>query len=226
MTDIPVNSLGLTPESSNKEIKEKAFEIALESGHMIFGTTALDGHTPTSRALEVHKLDEKGNLYIGISRGKPTYDELQKNPYIVGCITYTTADRLGMAVRISGKVREVNDQAVRDRYWAQNQGTKSLYRKDLDNFKIFLIESGDGEIFYLPEADVTVRLRFGFGGEAPRKPYYVINDNCTGCGICSEKCLTDALIPGDKYSIDYYHCLECGNCFFNCPNDAVSKTEY
>jgi uncharacterized pyridoxamine 5'-phosphate oxidase family protein/Pyruvate/2-oxoacid:ferredoxin oxidoreductase delta subunit len=222
----PSPALGLNPQSSNEEIKQKAFDFAIDVGHMVFGTTAIDGKTPTSRVLEVHKLDEQGNIYIGISRGKPMYAELMKSPQVVGCIARLTVNRLAVSVRISASVREVDDTAIRERYWAQNPGTKALYHKDLDNFQIFVLESGDGEIFHIPQDNVTVRLRFSFGDGVARKPYYMINENCTGCGICYEKCLTDALIPGERYSIDYFHCLECGNCYYNCPNSAVSQTEY
>ncbi len=222
----PSRALDLTSSSSNEEIKRKAFEFALEVGYMIFGTTAIDGKTPTSRVLEVHKLDDLGNLFIGIGRGKPMYTELMKSPIIVGCVNRPTVDRLAVAVRISAHVKEVNDASIRDRYWSQNPGTKALYRKDLDNFKIFVLDSGDGEVFHLCKDDMAVRLRFSFGGGEVRKPYYSINENCVGCGVCLDKCLTDALIIGDKYSIDYFRCLECGNCYFSCPHNSVTRADY
>ena len=143
----PAPALGLTEESSNEEIKNAAFQFVHEVGYMVFGTTAIDGKMPTARGLEVHYLDDAGNFYIGIAKGKPVYYELQKNPYVVGTIIRDTVKRLSASVRLSAHVTEIDPEKhpeIYTKYWELNPGTKALYRKDLDMFRIFILDSGEG----------------------------------------------------------------------------------
>ena len=74
----PKPCLGLTEKNTNEEIKNAAFQFVKEVGYMIIGTTSLDGRTPTARGLEVHQLDDSGDFFIGLAKGKPVYYELQK----------------------------------------------------------------------------------------------------------------------------------------------------
>ena len=211
----PKPCLGLTEKNTNEEIKKAAFQFVKEVGYMIIGTTAMDGRTPTARGLEVHQLDDSGDFFIGLAKGKPVYYELQKNPYIVGTIVRETVKRLSASVRISAHVRELDpekNQAVYRRYWELNPGTKALYHKDLDMFRIFVLDRGDGEIFHLPEDDEVCRLRFSFGGAARRPWAYEIDQE-------------DVIFPNEegKYYIHHFGCLECGRCAMNCPNDAIVR---
>jgi len=46
---------------------------------------------------------------------------------------------------------------------------------------------------------------------------------CTGCGICAEACVYDAIRKaGALYEIVPYRCEGCGTCTIVCPEDAVS----
>jgi ferredoxin len=50
----------------------------------------------------------------------------------------------------------------------------------------------------------------------------VLEDRCTGCGLCSESCFVNALrIDGGKCSIDDSACRGCGRCADACPHDAI-----
>ena len=52
---------------------------------------------------------------------------------------------------------------------------------------------------------------------------YVISDECTSCGSCSEVCPVEAISEGDsKYEIDPALCTDCGTCMDECPVDAIS----
>lgn len=215
-------ALGLNKESSNQEIKEKVFQYAVEIGTLEIASISADGVTPTIRAVEVHYLDDDGNLYITMSHGKPMYKELKKNPRIsCGTIQFTQG-KLGVSIRINADLEEVYDKAIFDRYWKQNPGTRRLYSKDLNNYAIFRLAKGDGELFDLCEDDKILRLRFGFGGTEPRSWHYAISENCVGCGTCVETCMMSVIqLEDGKAVIDYSGCLECGRCHETCPCGAV-----
>ncbi len=215
-------ALGLTVHSSNDEIRDAVFASTLKVGRMSIATVALDGVTPTSRIIEVQSLDDNGNLYIGMSCGKPIYAEIKKNPRIVGSLINMTKGNLGYSIRINATVTEVEDEEIYTRYWAQNSGTKALYRRSLENFKIFRLTGGDGELFDLCVDDHVLRYRFGFGGESARPWVYSVNDSCTGCGVCSTSCLTDVIkSDGGRAIMNHNGCLECGVCKEVCPFGAI-----
>ena len=55
----------------------------------------------------------------------------------------------------------------------------------------------------------------------------IINDKCTLCGICEEKCLFDAIkyvkgSSGEYYRVDPFACDGCGLCRRVCPDDAIA----
>jgi formate hydrogenlyase subunit 6/NADH:ubiquinone oxidoreductase subunit I len=53
--------------------------------------------------------------------------------------------------------------------------------------------------------------------------YYVIEDQCIGCGLCRRKCPQEA-ISGEKkepHVIDAELCIRCGVCYDVCKFDAV-----
>ncbi|MFW9879287.1 MAG: ATP-binding protein [Candidatus Thorarchaeota archaeon] len=56
--------------------------------------------------------------------------------------------------------------------------------------------------------------------------YYAVVDNelCTGCGICVERCQTNAMVFDEEEEIstvDLTRCLGCGNCMPFCPSEAI-----
>lgn len=218
-------ALGLTAQSSNKEKKEAVFQYVQELGTLMVSTIAVDGITPTTRAIEVHFLDDAHNLYITMSHGKPLYRELMKNPRIsCGTIQFLSGKR-GFGVRINAELEEVREAAYFDRYWKQNPGTRSLYRKHLDNYAIFRLAKGDGELFDLVEDDKILRYRFGFGGAAARPWHYTVNERCIGCGACADPCMTSVIrLIGGRAVIDHSGCLECGVCREVCPCGAIDAS--
>lgn len=214
--------LGLTPASANEEKRKAAFDFVFGLGYMSFATTAADGKTPANRALEIHRLDDAGNMYVGASRGKHFYDEMEIQPYVSALAVDI------VAVRINAWLKKVDDDKIRARYWELNRGTEALYRKDLSNFQIYLMEKGEGEVFHVFKDDGIARVRFSFGGESPRPWMYQINERCNGCGICIEKCMTGviALQEDGRAGTDHYGCNECGICYFSCPHQAVTKVGF
>lgn len=222
MIDYPsAPCLGLTPDSSNEEICRTAFDFAHRIGYMAFATTAVDGKTPTVRGLEVHYLDDSHGLYVGASRGKHFYDEMELSPVI----SALAVD--GVSVRISARLEKVFDQPLYDRYWALNQGTKKMYHKDLGNFQLYRFACGEGEVFHVYKDDAIARVRFSFGGGGARPWAYEIGEDCTGCGICVKNCMMDTIhLKDGRAELRHYGCNECGICFHSCPAHAIRKQEF
>ena len=54
--------------------------------------------------------------------------------------------------------------------------------------------------------------------------YYVLEDDCIGCGICMKACPVDAISgkPKEVYTIDSEACISCGVCADKCPKDAIA----
>jgi NADH-quinone oxidoreductase subunit F len=52
---------------------------------------------------------------------------------------------------------------------------------------------------------------------------YIVNDNCTGCTICSQECPVKAIPfnPYEKHEIDQLICTKCDNCRIVCPERAI-----
>jgi electron transport complex protein RnfB len=49
-------------------------------------------------------------------------------------------------------------------------------------------------------------------------------ENCTGCGICAEKCQVNAIKIDEqtgKATINLDRCIGCGNCVAACPSEAL-----
>jgi Na+-translocating ferredoxin:NAD+ oxidoreductase subunit B len=52
---------------------------------------------------------------------------------------------------------------------------------------------------------------------------FVDAENCTGCGICLDRCQMDAITINDDdvAVIDYDRCIGCGLCVITCPGEAI-----
>ena len=217
-------ALGLTLSDSVEEIRRRAFDAICKIGYMIFCTVGLDGVTPTNRGLEVHRLDDTGDLFIGLCPGKPVYEELKRNPRISGGIVVPTEGRLSYGIRLNAVAEEVSDPRIMERYWELNPGTAALYRRAPENFVIFRLARGEGEILDVYQDDALLRFRFGFGGTEPRPWRYEVGEGCVGCGVCVQRCMTQVIcIQNGRAVIDHTGCLECGMCWQSCPLGVIEK---
>lgn len=221
---IPITEL--TAESTNDMVKKSAFKFVHDIGYMIFSTVDFNG-MPAARGLEVHYLDATETFYIGMAPGKPVYHEIKNNPHVCGVIVALIPNGLSVSVRINAHVREIDPQErpdIYEKYWELNPGTHALYIKDLERFRIFVLDHGEGQVFYMPEDDIIHKNRFSFGGDAIRAWAYEIDANrCLGCGTCEALCMEGVIHPTEngKYQIDHFGCLECGRCLDYCPSEAI-----
>ena len=68
--------------------------------------------------------------------------------------------------------------------------------------------------------------QFGIEHSVAKANYYAIVDpeQCTGCGICEERCHVNACSVDDGATIDLAKCIGCGLCVTGCPTEAVKLT--
>lgn len=51
---------------------------------------------------------------------------------------------------------------------------------------------------------------------------YVINDDCTSCGICEPECPLEAISEkGEKRVVNLSICADCGVCVDVCPEECI-----
>ena len=215
----PLPALGAKGKP-NEEIVRLAFTFIRDARYTVLATLSLAGDMPSTRGMELHILDQTGDLYFGTSKGKPFYEELKANPNISAMAVRTTDNGLSVAVRVNAVALEVEDEILMAEFWRLNPGTKEMYSKNPVNFTLFHLTKGEGEIFHVLENAAVARVRFGFGGTEPKPYKYTIGDRCTGCGLCEQVCMTGVI---HDCSIDHYGCLECGNCFDHCPTQAINR---
>ena len=216
------NLLGLNRSSSNEEIRDRAFACALEAGSLIVSTLSADGHSPRSRPLDLHRLDDEGNLYLAVSQGKRVHTELMKNPPLACAGVCPLEGTRGLSVRIEAEAEPVSDFRYINRYWRQNPEARALYRQDLGSVRIFRLARGCGELFLTDGERSALRFRFGFGGVQPRPWRYRISEDCIGCGVCAGQCTMSVIGLIDGVSvIDHSGCIECGRCYASCPYGAI-----
>jgi len=47
---------------------------------------------------------------------------------------------------------------------------------------------------------------------------WITAEDCTGCGICVEECMVDAItMENEKAEINIDECIRCGKCLDACP---------
>ena len=176
-----------------------------------------DNNTPYIRIIDV-MLHENNALYFLTARGKPFYEQIQRNPKIA----IIGMNNKYKTVRISGKVEKV-DRLYVDKMFTANPMMNDLYPKEKrDILDGFCIKDGEGEMFDLGVMPIN-REKFTFGNIKTKHIGYHITEDCTECGICKNECIGACITKGSPYKIDSKTCLECGRCLTFCPVNAIKK---
>jgi len=78
------------------------------------------------------------------------------------------------------------------------------------------------DLYLILEPNIQKREAFYGGKVAVIQP-----DQCSGCGLCMEKCRFDAIIEKEQsvFSVDPIACEGCGVCYYICPDDAIRMVE-
>lgn len=211
---------GLDENSTNEEIKKKAFELLKKIRSMPAGTVK-DG-LPESRVIDFCLLSDN-HFYFIASKGKNLHKQLMEVPYIVLC------ERIERwySIRMLAHVTPIMDKEVWDEFFLYNKGSASMYASNMHLLELFKLDAGEGEIFHLYHDQKLKRARFSFGGMEVKPMNYTINDNCIACGDCLEACMEQAIVEdGDKYKISHMDCNDCGKCYVVCKNEAIDCKLY
>jgi heterodisulfide reductase subunit A-like polyferredoxin len=54
----------------------------------------------------------------------------------------------------------------------------------------------------------------------------IVEDECTGCGTCLERCKFGAIEIDEIAKINPDKCVGCGLCAYKCPSDAIIMKRY
>lgn len=206
---------GLTDADSIEKVTEKA--LALIGSIRFMPAATVNRGKPENRILDFNRLSD-GNLYFMTSRGKPTYEQLCARPQLV---LNTLIDER-CSLRLTAWVQEVKAQEepeIWDEFFKLNPGTRQMYRKNFDIVVLYRLVKGEGEVFHLYANERIRRMRFAFGGEDIRPMTYAITEECSGCGVCQENCVEQAIYQGEdgRYHIREMDCDDCGICYTKCP---------
>ncbi|MDE7266253.1 MAG: 4Fe-4S binding protein [Lachnospiraceae bacterium] len=188
---------------------------------VVLATNDKNGH-PVTAYMDVMYADE-GGIYFLTSRGKEIYRRMNCNEY-VSLSGMTGSDFFhSTMMTVQGKIRNIGNSRVKELFDA-NPYMYKIY-PDEDNrgvIEVFQIYEGQGEYSDF-SVQPPVRRQFTFGGRELKRSGYYIEDGCTGCGICEQKCPMRCIAKGTPYLINEENCLRCGNCYEVCPAKAVRK---
>ncbi len=178
---------------------------------------SVENGSPKARIIDVMFIEDD-RIFFTTARGKSFYRQLMTTPEVA----VVGMDSRYRTVRIHGRVKQV-EHSIIDKIFELNPMMNDLYAEEKrDILEPFCIYEGRGEILDLGKLPLK-RERFAFGGARIVPVGYVINENCTGCGICKEACPENCISEGDGYVINGAGCIECGRCFENCPSAAIDK---
>lgn len=109
-------------ERKNMDKLKRTVQMLNKYPMQYLGVIGLDGK-PKVKAFEF-KFEENGKLYFDVIRGSETYKELSVNPYC----EITVASRKDLEwIRISGKVRFVNEVYLRDKLFDHSEILSQKY---------------------------------------------------------------------------------------------------
>lgn len=183
----------------------------------IVATIGSDGH-PQTRTIDMMLYDDDG-IYFLTAKGKSFYNQLMEQNYIA---LSATKDKKSISIR--GKVRCIGENRLLE-IFEKNPYMQEIYpigtRSALIVFQIY---EACGEYFDISVPSHIVRENISIGTSENRLSGYIINDNCTNCGlcmtVCPQKCIDTCTASG---VIKQENCLHCGQCAEICPYGVINR---
>ncbi len=194
----------------------KAFEMLKEMRSVVMCN--VENNIPHSRIIDILNCDEEG-IYFLSCKPKQFYKQIVES----GKISVTGMNKDYVQVRVEGEVKRIEDEVL-ERMFDDDPSLNDLFpeRTQYNNFSLFKIHKGKGEIFDLSGRERKMkRERFAFGGDMVNPAGCKITEKCISCGACKTVCPFDAITEGVPYSINPHFCDECGVCHSVCPVQAI-----
>ena len=205
-------------------------------GCLTFAT--IDEGYPQTRIAHLFAHDRDG-LYFRTMITKAFYRQLKKTGRVSVCGMYpetaVSHDEEGMpyfppgyTIRATGDIREISLGTLKKKAAADQMFMLGV--KDIEKYPAmttFCLFCAWGEVYdfdYETEhrSHKLLRKSFCFGNR--RIPFrgVRINNDCTACGECFERCSFKAVCrDNERFTIDHGKCDVCGDCYTACPVDAV-----
>jgi ferredoxin len=218
------------------EIKE-VFE-KFEKLHS-YSSATIDGDYPEIRIAHFLTYDDEG-LYFMTMKVKPFYNQLIKTKKVAACALIAedgasghddeglSSFPPGFYIRVSGDVRELSMAELNHK--AEKDEKFMPLVKDIERYPTmttFVLHRFKGEVYDYDFAKESrdhklQRSRFDFAGmKKIPAGFYIEPEKCISCGTCAKVCTFNAIVSGDKYSINGLRCDECGSCYSACPVNAI-----
>ncbi|WP_298364343.1 4Fe-4S binding protein [uncultured Lutibacter sp.] len=203
----------------------KAFlDVLVEEIHSVVIATTDENGLPCTRVIDMMMHDDDA-VYFLTAKGKAFYKQLMEKPYVsLSGLTTGNGTMDKKSISISGAIRNIGSEKLEE-IFEKNPYMATIYPSDESRtaLEVFCLYKGQGAYFDLSTKPIT-RGSFSLGGKTIQNYGYFITEDCTGCGLCVEKCPQNCISVGEPYKINQDNCLHCGNCFSVCPEKAVIKT--
>ncbi len=223
-------------------IKE-LYELADRIGLLTFST--LHNGEIHSRIAHLNGYDNEG-IYLRTMANKPYGRQLVESGRLTICghwgqgilnhsdVGAEPVFAPGYSLRIIGYVKKVDPQTIIER--AKDNPALEVAARDIMQYPAmaegnFIMYKAKCEVFDYDFAKVNrshkvLRTRFSFGGETFNPAgVQLMQDECIGCGNCSDTCSFDAISENDGvYSVRGERCDDCGSCMLACPVGAIKES--
>lgn len=194
----------------------KCLEILKQIKDVAFATVDKKGN-PQVRIIDIMLLEDE-KLYFCTARGKEFYTELKANTNIA----ITAMNKNFQMIRLNAIAKKQNSSKLEQIFY-ENPSLNEIYPNSSRNIlEIFCIKDGMVELFDLSKSPLY-RKSFSFGNYTFDKKGFLINDECTECGVCKNDCPQDCIEEASPYLILDENCLHCGICYENCPSEAIER---
>lgn len=191
-------------------------------GVLAFATVDEEGKPQVRNISAIHY--EEDAIYFYTAKGKNFCRELLANEN-VQILAYT---RFKEMIRMSAKAVPVTDDE--QEYWkkmifSEQPYLENVYPGDTKDIGIvFVIRNAEIEYFNLSVNPIFRETYILGDAESHEKGYYILAEQCIGCGKCLRGCPQKCISLSEKKCvIEKRNCLHCGRCQVICPVHAVKR---
>lgn len=190
----------------------------VNSIHSTIIATIDSNNHPITRVIDMMLYDEEG-IYFLTAKGKEFYKQLMDQKYIA-----LSATKDKVSISLNGYVKNIGKEKLNN-IFEKNTYMQNIYpegkRAPLEVFQIY---QATGQYFDISNPSHIFRDSFAIGTAEEKIPFYIIQNNCTGCNLCDSVCPQQCInTHSTPISIDFHHCLHCGSCVNICPEKAIMK---